>query len=846
MVDIYRNDCNKEEIIEHALPNYKGESPSPCTRAVSTAGMKSGINLALPMLCAWAFALGAYAQERLDFVTVTLDEETREADEKLMRYLEEEVGLEFSRREYEYGTVINRLADWDLEDNGEFLARTTPYVYVASEMLGAEFEILATYRSVTTKNTTYQSYFVVNRDDFPEKPKLDEIVAHIEARSRTSDGPVRFRFHNKFSTSSYFLPSFFFRDRNVFHMERRSGTLLPIRCEKSGESSSDLVRMVAGKECDLAAVWDGTKSKFDGSADPGQRVHFVELPTLIPNDLLVCSATLAAEKRQKILDAIGQMEDDFISTGDFLTWVKIGKAREARNALSRLRWLATGRRTDVTVSIDNSTEAPVPREQLEAAEQAARLSGSELVLHDNYFHERRDYKWTLERIHDGAIILTSSIEESELPKQKFHISFEDAQDLTKRIGNLIHSRMHRIRYLWPYKKDHPTVIRDVDYAVDRGAEIEVQTITWRDPQRNDFAIGNIYEAKVVEADFHKFELEFSGWDKVSIDPMSNVSYRVILARSSPQQGIFVFLTVVFVALLGVAVVGLAIDLLRKARRRSTLTPLDRELFKTTYREMAANYHRPWREHRIADANVYHCDRHWMEKYITELKSAGVNVGFDIKVKWTDEKEWLVRIPVVKNFVNWVRKRSRTEVRTVDFAEVGNTVRLESLIGFLEDQQKFSYFMGTVKEWDVLNEIAHRIISQQVDGLDDDVDGVGHMLQPDHGMIARIVSQHFHEVLEDAELRVSFFQRTWTVNTDESVLICKEKLPSEICLKSDEEPIREVVLELPIPEGAKLPAAKKIPGWLLGRIEKRRPVSADGTLVLQFKAMAILKDFESHA
>ena len=127
MVDIYRNDCNKEEIIEHALPNYKGESPSPCTRAVSTAGMKSGINLALPMLCAWAFALGAYAQERLDFVTVTLDEETREADEKLMRYLEEEVGLEFSRREYEYGTVINRLADWDLEDNGEFLARTTPY-----------------------------------------------------------------------------------------------------------------------------------------------------------------------------------------------------------------------------------------------------------------------------------------------------------------------------------------------------------------------------------------------------------------------------------------------------------------------------------------------------------------------------------------------------------------------------------------------------------------------------------------------------------------------------------------------------------------------------------------------
>ena len=66
------------------------------------------------------------------------------------------------------------------------------------------------------------------------------------------------------------------------------------------------------------------------------------------------------------------------------------------------------------------------------------------------------------------------------------------------------------------------------------------------------------------------------------------------------------------------------------------------------------------------------------------------------------------------------------------------------------------------------------------------------------------------------------------------------------MKSDEEPIREVVLELPIPEGAKLPAAKKIPGWLLGRIEKRRPVSADGTLVLQFKAMAILKDFESHA
>lgn len=94
---------------------------------------------------------------------------------------------------------------------------------------------------------------------------------------------------------------------------------------------------------------------------------------------------------------------------------------------------------------------PVTEAYLEAARQAVRLSGTEFVGYDDDFHAHRDYVSTLELIHDGAVKLTSRIIGSDVDDQTFQISFKDTGDLTRRLGALIHSRMHGIRYVWPYR-----------------------------------------------------------------------------------------------------------------------------------------------------------------------------------------------------------------------------------------------------------------------------------------------------------------------------------------------------------------------------------------------------------
>ena len=83
------------------------------------------------------------AEQRLAFIGVALDRETREADSKLQDYLYRKAGVSFAPEDLEYGRVIKRLANWK-ESDGLYVARTTPYVYVAAEMLGADFEILGT------------------------------------------------------------------------------------------------------------------------------------------------------------------------------------------------------------------------------------------------------------------------------------------------------------------------------------------------------------------------------------------------------------------------------------------------------------------------------------------------------------------------------------------------------------------------------------------------------------------------------------------------------------------------------------------------------------------------------
>jgi ABC-type phosphate/phosphonate transport system substrate-binding protein len=499
----------------------------------------------------------AAAQGTITFLEVALDEETRQADEKLRRYLAAETGNIFvPERPLEYSLVVNRLAGWNSE-RGWFVARTTPYAFVAAEMLGAQLDGLATYVSTGTGGTTYHAWFVVNRARFNRAPDLASLVDYLRTRAQ----PASFVYHSKFSTSSYFLPALFFRSHGIFNMPEATQYHTAIHTHEVGSSSSDLVRMVADGQFDVAAVWDATKSRFEELDSLyrryGSRVHFIRLPTPLPNDLLVVSAAMDSVTRARIQGAIRRMGEDEISQGDFRTWRDINDAPDAREALANLRWLARERPPAITVDVRRSERGtPLADRLLEAARQAVRLSATEFVNYDDDFHAHRDYLWTLEHVRTGSVALTSRVVGSDVDDQRFWISFSDEEDLTRRIGAIIHGRLHRVRYVWPYWPERPTIVRDVAFVLPPGSPVRVRRVLWLDAQRNYFQQDAEFEARVEAADFFKLELgpNFVAPAQAGFgfDPMSNISYRVILIRPATESLLFRALTVVLILLLAAA------------------------------------------------------------------------------------------------------------------------------------------------------------------------------------------------------------------------------------------------------------------------------------------------------
>jgi ABC-type phosphate/phosphonate transport system substrate-binding protein len=511
------------------------------------------------------------------FVTVALDPETRQADTALERYLKDETSINFDPMPMEYEAAIHRLANWP-RGGPPYLARMTPYAYVAAEMLGANFDILATYNSKATSVTTYYSYFVVNRKHFARSnPGLRDLLEFLQRK------PAKFIYHDRFSTSSYFLPSLYFRSQRIFMTSEPPDVRDQIvRLEVArdpGGSSGALVEQVARGAADLAAVWDGTKQKFQQGPLANQ-VYFIQLPDPVPNDLLVYSRSTPRSEVDRLRRAIGSMnrrDGGEINTGDYRWWEDFKKADGARSALANLRRIAAQHRAPVTVQIQATgpeRESAEMGEHVEAARQAVRLSGSEFVLFDEDSHDHKDVVWTLDLVHDGSVALTSDIIGAEVPPQQFEISFTGISDLTKRIGMLIHSRMHRIRYLWPYEEKSPTIIRDVDFSVSPGTTLKARRITWLNPERNHFREGTSFEARVKHADFYKFMLDDAPFPKVpgapgwAYEPMSNVAYRIVLVRPTDEPLFIQALTGVLLFLLTGVAVACTVDIRRREARLS--------------------------------------------------------------------------------------------------------------------------------------------------------------------------------------------------------------------------------------------------------------------------------------
>lgn len=513
--------------------------------------------LALAALCIVHTPLEAQDNRNVTFIGVALDGKTKLADEKLREYLSSKTALEFETREMEYGVAINTLVNWKAEEQGPVMARVTPYVYVVAEMLGADLEILGTYLSKKTGKTTYNSYFVVKKSFYSGKVEQGNFVQHL----KNLETPAKFIYHDKFSTSSYFLPSLYFRQNKIFSIRSPDADhqkFIAIQSSKAEgiSSSTGLVSLIQHDQADFAAVWDGTKIKFDNDPD----LLFMQLPYAIPNDLLVFSKSKGKKLKKKILKAINEMQTDEIDVGDFLKWIDFQHAPLARKSLASLRWLAKVPPPPVTVKIRRDhNDALITEKHLEAAKQALRLSGTELILYDDDYHKTFDVLWTLKKTHDNSLIISSEFVAAGI-KQEFPISFknDDMVSLTSRIGHIIANRMHRIRYIWPYDNEKPRVLRDVDFTLPANAAIKAQKITWIDYNKNEYIIDSPFDVKALKSDFNSFQLESDGFPKLKngnkydFDPMSNVAYRVFLIRTTKEKLLIQVFTVSLVTLFALA------------------------------------------------------------------------------------------------------------------------------------------------------------------------------------------------------------------------------------------------------------------------------------------------------
>ncbi|MFQ5348845.1 MAG: hypothetical protein ACE5EG_00215 [Thermoanaerobaculia bacterium] len=844
-------------------------------------------------------------ERSLKLVSVTYDQEALAADtnlaqhlaSKIKEYMEEELdgkrqfSIDLERHTYE--SAWARVVDPDADSS--YVARLTPYVYVVAELLGAEFEVVGTYRSEAVLNSlseeeredestafTYRCYFVVNRERMglgpPGEGREPGLLAFEEyLRSFPRNEPPTFAYHNKFSTSSFFLPSVYFRRRGIIDMESapEDSSVIRIEAEDIAQgdqvSSKRLVERVAEGGAELAAVWDGAKAHFESGAafeEYGKHVAFIPLDQPLPNDLLVVSSSVSPRIREWIRRAIERESmdaDDIKNDADFLYWRPIDTrdTRKARSALAGLRQLARAQIAPVTVkveTVDDSTQNPAAAAELrtirQAAEDALRLSGSELVLWSE-FYANYDFVWNLRPIHDGAVVLRSSVEGLPRWDQEFEISYKNPRDLTERIGDLIRGRMHRLRHVWPYSKSSaPTILRDVDFSVDEGETIQVQKIVWANQETNAFVIKERFEAPVVHADSRRFELSGERFGD-DLHAMGSISYRAVLPRPSEERPLFTILTVVLILLFLGAGVAAAVELRRPAAVPAESAP--RDLIGEAFRGSVERFHGPWRNgasREIAEADLIGQDRDAIEVLIAELMEA--------------EGTWWTQ---VLDRLRFAREDSGEDVRRltrdllIQREKIGGTRRLADLIEYLIRRDLLSSFTGTSLEFEAWNRATCELFSHAVPGQDGSPEKSLQVLDPDGASVARLVTTHFDEVLKEARSALSLFPKVWSTRKDPSsgrsedrlihrrwIFSYRERLPVALdvgCLGLDRgaaerDLVRHLLIEFKLspPVNLTIVEGQDIDAWMLGILDRYPSVIAsdDGEtyLRLHFKALALLR------
>jgi len=532
---------------------------------------------ALALVWSVVFPGTAVSQQRtsIQFLSVAPDADTKRADQKLLEYLRQKVPVTFEKQEMGYESAIKTLVDWNSEKRGPLLTRVTPYAFVVAEMLGANMEIMGMYLNKNSNSVTSDSYFVVHKDFGYEKTEsLEDFARHLgnqEAQTKDfikilkqRETPARFVYHSKFSTSSHFLPSLYFKKQGIFSLftqpkGKQKFITIHTLAPDGVAASSDLIPIIKGGQADFAAVRENVKNKFDTDTD----LKFIKLPYSTPNDLLVMVKPfnkLIKQIKDQILETIRRMEATDINEGGILKWKDFNASSKARRSLANLRYLAKSTPYPVVINIRKSQKenSGIDEKHLEAARQAVRFSGTEMILFDEDYHSIFDVLWTLETRHDHSILLTSTILDSGLT-QEFSVSYRngDMENLTSRISWVIDHKMHRIRYIWPFDDETPRVLRDVDFQIPVGQRLKVQKITWSDFNTNEYTVDTPFNVEVIQSDFHSFQLKGKGFPqkengKFGFEPLGNVTYRVFLERTPNVGDSYQITTKIFIGLLGLA------------------------------------------------------------------------------------------------------------------------------------------------------------------------------------------------------------------------------------------------------------------------------------------------------
>lgn len=550
---------------------------------------------ALALVWSVVFPGSAVCQQRtpIQFLSVAPDADTKLADQKLLDYLRHKVPVTFEKQEMGYESSIQTLMDWDPEKQGPLLARVTPYAFVVAEMLGANMEIIGTYLNKNSNSVTGDSYFVVHKDFGYEKAEAPEdFVRHLgDPKTQTKDfieilkqreTPARFVYHSKFSTSSHFLPSLYFKKWGIFSLFTQSKSkqkfiAIHSLAPEGIASSSELIPIIKSRQADFAAVRGSVKNKFETDDD----LRFIKLPYSSPNDLLVMVKPfnkLIEQIKDQILETIRKMEATDIDEGDILKWEDFNASPKARKSLANLRHLAKTTPHPVVINIRKSQKekSGIDEKHLEAARQAVRFSGTEMVLFDEDYHSAFDVLWTLETRHDHSILLTSTIMDSGLT-QEFSVSYRigDMENLASRISRVIDYKMHRIRYVWPFDDETARVLRDVDFQIPVGQQLKVQKITWSDFNTNEYTVDTPFDVEVTHSDFYSFQLKGKGFPKkedgkFGFEPLGNVAYRVFLERTQHAGDTYKITTKILIGLLGLAALFTLVEVIIRPKPPGSL------------------------------------------------------------------------------------------------------------------------------------------------------------------------------------------------------------------------------------------------------------------------------------